>query len=125
MRGDDRQTDEAYRDDDRHDDDTYDSRSPYGIGAGWGWGWGWPPLYRESAETEYEDDDAAYRDEPYDEEVAAAERAEDDSWLGEGGITMLLVGGVILFVFPEPITSTIGILLIATGVVMWIADALT
>lgn len=119
MRGDDSRTDEPYRDE---PDDAYDDSSfPYGLGAGWGWGVGWPPVYRDEDDVY---DEEEYGDEAYAERGPAAER-EDDSWLDEGGISLLLVGGVILFLFPEPITSTIGILLIAAGVVMWMADALT
>lgn len=34
--------------------------------------------------------------------------------------TLLAVAGVALFLFPEPVTSTAGIVLIAAGVVLWL-----
>lgn len=47
---------------------------------------------------------------------------EDGSWLDEGAISLLLLAGVALFVFPEPATSALGIVLISIGVVAWLAD---
>ncbi|WP_435180103.1 hypothetical protein [Halorussus sp. AFM4] len=80
--------------------------------------------YREDV---YDDDDAygddAYGDTEYDS--AYAEEDEGGSWWDEGLIGLLLIAGVILFFFPEPFTSTIGIALIALGVIAWIVDALT
>ena len=43
----------------------------------------------------------------------------------EGLVTFLIVGGAILFVFPEPITSSVGILMMGFGVLMWLVDWLT
>lgn len=61
----------------------------------------------------------------------SAERTEDTSgsWFGRArakyGLGALLVAaGVVLFVFPEPITSTAGIALIAVGVLIWLAGLL-
>lgn len=45
-------------------------------------------------------------------------------YLDEGAIAVLLVVGVGLFLFPEPATSALGILLIAAGVGGWIIDLL-
>lgn len=39
-----------------------------------------------------------------------------------GLVGLLLVVGVVLFVFPEPATSGLGILLIATAVVLWLVQ---
>lgn len=109
--------DDAYDDDAYDEDDAYDSSLfPFGWGAGWGWGW--PTTYGDA------DDDAAYGDETYGDDVAA-ERDEKDSWWDEGLISLLLVGGVVLFLLPEPITSTIGIFSVAAGVILWVADALS
>jgi hypothetical protein len=47
------------------------------------------------------------------------------SWWDESLITLLLVVGVVLFVFPEPATSGLGILLITAGVIAWLIDLLT
>lgn len=46
-------------------------------------------------------------------------------WLDEGLITLLIVAGAALFVFPEPATSGLGILLLSLGVVAWLYDLLT
>ena len=54
-------------------------------------------------------------DKPEDDE-------KSDSWWDVGLITLLLVAGVILFVFPEPVTSGLGILLILTGAALWLVD---
>lgn len=37
-----------------------------------------------------------------------------------GIVTLLILAGIILFVFPEPMTSGLGITLILIGVVVWI-----
>lgn len=74
----------------------------------------------EYVEDVYEDDeyDTEYDDDTYDDE-------DDGSWWDVGLIGLLLIAGVALFLFPEPFTSTIGIVLIALGIVAWVADALT
>jgi len=53
-----------------------------------------------------------------------AESDDDDGWLGEGVITLALVAGLVLFLFPEPATSAVGIALVGLGVVAWVADRL-
>lgn len=65
-------------------------------------------------------------EEPGDPDARRYEREETDdgSWLDEGTITLLLVAGVVLFVFPEPSTSAIGALLIAAGLGGWLVNAL-
>lgn len=40
----------------------------------------------------------------------------------EGLATLLIVTGAILFVFPEPITSVVGIGLLLTGAATWVSD---
>ncbi len=36
--------------------------------------------------------------------------------------TLLVAAGIVLFLFPEPITSTAGLLLIGAGVLIWIVS---
>lgn len=79
-----------------------------------------------------EDETGLYRDETYDEEFESpydrdvyADAEDEDSLWDEGLISLLLVAGVVLFLIPEPATSTIGIALVALGAVAWAADALT
>lgn len=48
-----------------------------------------------------------------------------DSWFGQArakyGLGTLLIGaGVVLFLFPEPVTSTVGLALIGAGVALWL-----
>lgn len=48
-----------------------------------------------------------------------------DSWFGRarakyGLGTLLLGAGVVLFLFPEPITSTAGLALIGAGLLLWL-----
>lgn len=66
-------------------------------------------------------------EEPGDPDARRYEREDDDdeSWLDEGTIALLLVVGVALFLFPEPATSGIGVLLIAAGLGGWLVDALS
>lgn len=40
----------------------------------------------------------------------------------EGIAALLILVGVVLFFFPEPATSAVGIALISVGVVVWIVD---
>lgn len=40
----------------------------------------------------------------------------------EGIVTVLIVGGAILFLFPEPATSAVGVLMMGFGVLMWLVD---
>lgn len=52
-------------------------------------------------------------------------RTGEGTWLDEGLITLLLVAGVALFLFPEPGTSAVGLVLIGAGVLAWIVDLAT
>jgi len=45
-----------------------------------------------------------------------------EQYVEEGLAALLLVVGIILFFFPEPFTSMLGIGLIIIGVLVWIAD---
>lgn len=47
---------------------------------------------------------------------------EGGSWWDEGLITLLLVGGLALFLFPEPATSAVGIVLMGVGLLAWAID---
>lgn len=86
-----------YDDDDTYGDD-YEDRGYWALGW-WPIGW-WPGTDAD------------------DETVGE----EDGTWLDEGLITLLLVAGVVLFLFPEPATSAVGILLLLTGGVLWLLD---
>lgn len=57
-----------------------------------------------------------------DDEFMTSEAREDDSWWDEGLVSLLLVTGVVLFLLPEPATSTIGIVLVISGLVLWAID---
>lgn len=46
----------------------------------------------------------------------------DGEYVEEGAAALLLVVGIILFFFPEPFTSLVGIGLIILGVATWLAD---
>jgi hypothetical protein len=52
----------------------------------------------------------------------ASRTDEDDSRLDEGLIGLVLVAGVALFLFPEPVTSAVGIGLVAIGAIAWVID---
>ena len=101
--------DRSYNDDAEYGEDGYDDET-----AG-------RDEYQEDVYDDDYDDEYAEDDE-YDSTYA--EEDDDGSWWDEGLIALLLVTGVILFFFPEPFTSTIGIALIALGVIAWVADAL-
>lgn len=44
-----------------------------------------------------------------------------DKLPGGTGTSLLLLVGVLLFVVPEPITSVLGALLLATGIGLWLS----
>lgn len=86
-------------------------------------------------EGEYRVDDEPYpEDDPravYDHDMPGEDRydaygevpgEEKSSWLDEGTILALFVLGVVLLLFPEPATSTVGLGLIAVAVVAWAID---
>lgn len=74
----------------------------------------WPPF---AGRREDEADETAYPDESAYE--------EDESWWDEGLITLLIVGGVVLFLFPEPATSGLGLILLTFGILAWLFDWMT
>ncbi|GAB3669734.1 hypothetical protein GCM10028856_18040 [Halopiger thermotolerans] len=105
---------------DRYDDPYTDDQDsgwlPYYPSWGWGGGWGFPFPARR--------DEADYPDEGTYEGTADSYSDEDDdgSLWDEGLITLLIVAGVVLFLFPEPATSGLGILLLSVGVLAWLVD---
>lgn len=107
---------------DRYDGDPYDdeptgaddSQSPYSWPPwGAGWGWGWPSGYWWGTDEEPGDADRP----------SGSPRTDDDTWLDEGIYTLLILVGVALFLFPEPGTSMVGILLMIAGGIGWVIDA--
>lgn len=84
----------------------------------WRRGWGvWPFT------SGREEDEARYEENAYEDTGDSfSDEDSDGSLWDEGLITLLLVAGVLMFVFPEPITSGVGILLISIGVVAWLVD---
>ena len=50
---------------------------------------------------------------------------ENDRFLDEELIPILVVGGLVLFLFPEPVTSSLGIVLVGIGVGLWVWDLLS
>lgn len=107
---------------DRYDDDPYDEPagadddSPYSWPPwGAGWGWGWPSGYWWGTDEEPGDSDRRVE----------SSRTDDDTWLDEGVYTLLILVGVALFLFPEPGTSMVGVLLMIAGGIGWVIDAVT
>ncbi|RDI72602.1 DUF308 domain-containing protein [Halopelagius longus] len=47
------------------------------------------------------------------------ERVTDADSPGAGTAALLILAGVILFVFPEPVTSMAGVVLIVAGILLW------
>lgn len=86
--------------------------------------WVWPSLgWRRDQEQEYQAE--TYGGRPYDEGSAEADttgRSGLSQYWDEGLITLLVVGGAILFLFPEPVTSSLGVLLMGLGVIAWLVD---
>ena len=80
--------------------------------------WGVWPFTSGRDEEEARYDENAYED---TDDSFSDEDSNGSLW-DEGLITLLLVAGVILFVFPEPISSGVGILLITIGVIAWLVD---
>lgn len=107
------------RPDETHEEDRADE-TPTWFGRGWTLGYGWPSLSRPA-----EDGGPVVDEGPYDGTDTAVDRDDGGSWWDEGLITLLLVAGVVLFLFPEPATSALGIVLLAVGVIAWVVDALT
>ena len=52
---------------------------------------------------------------PDDVEASGVDQRFGDHWLGEGLITTLVLAGAALILFPEPLTSAFGVLLLLSG----------
>ncbi|MFC4451619.1 hypothetical protein [Halorussus aquaticus] len=108
--------DEPTRDEYTDDGATDDTFFPSGVGGSlYPTGWGvWPG--GDTVDADYDGTEGEY-----DGQTA---RANDDegSWWDEGLIGALLLVGVVLFLFPEPATSAIGIGLVTIGVIAWLID---
>lgn len=77
--------------------------------------WGWAPSSFQSGTT----DDELVGDGDGD---AVRPTSDGDSWLDEGIITLLIISGALLFLFPEPATSAVGIVLLGVGIIAWAID---
>lgn len=104
--------------------------------------WGWAPASFRSGTKDDEltgdsDRDTVapeserYRgEEPNDDRIAGGAsdsrtqttETEDESWFDQGLITLLVVVGALLFLFPEPATSAVGIVLLGVGIIAWAID---
>ena len=118
--------DEVYHEEeyDRYDDDSYadraeDRRFPYLPSWGWGGAWGVMPWASRRDEDEVDYDEGGY--DPYGETEVDDEGGFGSLW-DESLITLLIVGGAILFFFPEPATSGLGVILMGLGVLAWLVD---
>lgn len=84
------------------------------------------PNDRSNVERWDEDADVANEydtpGEEYEHGVAENPSERAESWWEGGLATLLLVAGVLLFLFPEPATSGLGVLLILAGAVVWLID---
>ena len=109
------ESDDSYEENDRASDSFF----PYT--GSWGWGSALPSVY---GTDETVNDEGASDESRYDDRYDEATTDEEGTWLDEGVISLILLAGVVLFFFPEPATSALGILLLGVGVVAWIADAL-
>ncbi|WP_435181676.1 hypothetical protein [Halorussus sp. AFM4] len=79
----------------------------------------------DRADVDADDTGVEYRREQSDDrddEALRAEATEDESWWDEGLVTLLLVAGLALFLFPEPATSGLGVALMAVGAALWLLD---
>lgn len=105
----------------RYDDDPYTEDEDRGwlpCYPSWGWGGARDLPFPARREEEAYSDEGAYEgseDGFYDED-------DDGSLWDEGLITLLIVAGVVLFLFPEPATSGLGVLLLSIGVIAWLID---
>lgn len=115
--------DEPARDQYTSDGVTDDTFFPSGVGGtlsptSWGV---WP-----GGDTVDADYDGTEGDRPAtDDGVSTAGEQDDEddgTWLDEGLIGLVLVVGVVLFLFPEPATSALGMALVAIGLVAWLVD---
>ncbi len=49
---------------------------------------------------------------------------DSDSFLHEELVPTLIVLGVLLVLFPDPLTSSVGLVMVAVGAGMWLRDLL-
>ena len=113
----DRRADEPYSEQEEYD--AYgDGEDGTAAGSGssylptWSWGW-WPSLGPRDVDDQAED--------PYGQTEVDEGGGIASLW-DESLITLLIVGGAILFVIPEPATSALGVLLVTLGVLAWLVD---
>lgn len=62
------------------------------------------------------------RDQNDQSESADTAKQSSREYSEEGLSTLLIVLGAILFVFPEPITSFAGVILVVMGAIVWATD---
>lgn len=64
---------------------------------------------------------------PASERTLGRDRRDETAggWTDDGLITLLMVVGVALFLFPEPATSVVGLVLVGAGAVAWLVDLMT
>ena len=116
--------DEPARDQYAGDDSTSDTFFPSGAGGRLS-GWGIWPTRSTSNPTDTEYGDGEEYGEGGPRRTGEGVSGDDDdggSWWDEGLITLLLVGGLALFLFPEPATSAVGIVLMGIGLLAWAID---
>jgi len=99
--------------DDPYDGDPYEETDDYRWYSPRGW---WPALGDRTT--------SMYDGRPPNVETAgeSAEHEGDGGWLGIGLSTTIVVAGVLLFLFPEPATSAVGLLLVFAGTLMWLFE---
>ena len=77
----------------------------------------------EYRSADYPEDD--YGTDTYDESYDDSYAEDDDEGiLGESLALLLFVVGLVLFLFPEPGTSTLGLVLMVAALFVWAADAI-
>lgn len=101
----------------REEENADRGRFPYFSSRKWAGTWGlWPIIPGREGETSYDEEThEGAGDHPADED------GSESRW-DVGLFTLLIVGGAILFLFPEPITSGLGIVLLSFGVLGWLVD---
>ena len=107
---------DQYGDEPYREDEDEDRRwLPFYPSWGWGGGWGLPiGARRAEVRADEEADDGVSKSSP--------DEGSNGSLWDEGLITLLIVGGVILFLFPEPATSALGVVLLFVGAIAGLID---